>query len=167
MNAPEMLATLSPSPRPAYGPPAVQIQNASVVYPAADAPVRALHEVKLDIQQGMQKSAREITEKIRSAAMARIHRRPTMPIPDRALPTATAEAKAAPAAPQRFSSGATAKLTAPSNGSSKGTTQGKKGRKPRPASGVPPCQHQRNQCKEPCPKGELHACAAIAKWGGT
>ena len=52
MNAPEMLATLNPSPRPAYGPPAVQIQNASVVYPAADAPVRALHEVNLDIQQG-------------------------------------------------------------------------------------------------------------------
>jgi NitT/TauT family transport system ATP-binding protein len=52
MNAPEMLATLSPSPRPPYGPPAVQIQHASVVYPAADAPVRALHEVDLDIRQG-------------------------------------------------------------------------------------------------------------------
>jgi NitT/TauT family transport system ATP-binding protein len=49
MNAPAMQATLS---MPAFGKPAVQIQQASVVYPAADTPVRALHEVSLDIRQG-------------------------------------------------------------------------------------------------------------------
>ena len=41
--------TATPSP---WGPPVVQIQQASVVYPAPDAPVRALHEVSLDIRQG-------------------------------------------------------------------------------------------------------------------
>jgi NitT/TauT family transport system ATP-binding protein len=60
MNAPDRLQGLSPSaapaPRPALaaapGGPAVEVRRASVVYPAADAPVRALHEVDLTIGQG-------------------------------------------------------------------------------------------------------------------
>ncbi|MFW9616011.1 ABC transporter ATP-binding protein [Aquabacterium sp.] len=53
MNAPEMLADLSAPPSAlVLGKPVVQIQNASVIYPAPDAPVRALHEVNLDIRQG-------------------------------------------------------------------------------------------------------------------
>jgi NitT/TauT family transport system ATP-binding protein len=55
MNAPERLQGLSPAkphaPPPARG-PAVEVRRASVVYPAADAPVRALHEVDLSIAQG-------------------------------------------------------------------------------------------------------------------
>ena len=38
--------------RPAFGPSVVHIDRASVTYPAPDAPVRALHEVSLDIRQG-------------------------------------------------------------------------------------------------------------------
>jgi NitT/TauT family transport system ATP-binding protein len=38
--------------RPGFGPSVVQINAASVNYPAPDAPVRALHEVSLDIRQG-------------------------------------------------------------------------------------------------------------------
>ncbi|MBU0917615.1 MAG: ABC transporter ATP-binding protein [Gammaproteobacteria bacterium] len=38
--------------RPGFGPSVVQINAASVTYPAPDAPVRALHEVSLDIRQG-------------------------------------------------------------------------------------------------------------------
>jgi NitT/TauT family transport system ATP-binding protein len=38
--------------RPAFGPSVVRIDQASVTYPAPDAPVRALHEVSLDIRQG-------------------------------------------------------------------------------------------------------------------
>ncbi len=53
MNASSMpahhTATVS---RPAFGPSVVRIDQASVTYPAADAPVRALHEVSLDIRQG-------------------------------------------------------------------------------------------------------------------
>ena len=53
MNAPEMLAsTAPPANQPVFGRPVVQIQQASVVYPAPDAPVRALHEVDLEIRQG-------------------------------------------------------------------------------------------------------------------
>ena len=53
MNAPEMLAsTATPANQPVFGRPVVQIQQASVVYPAPDAPVRALHEVDLEIRQG-------------------------------------------------------------------------------------------------------------------
>ena len=74
MNAPDRLQGMSPSARapgehrgPAPGPaaanasaasaavsggPAVEVRRASVVYPAADAPVRALHEVDLTIRQG-------------------------------------------------------------------------------------------------------------------
>jgi NitT/TauT family transport system ATP-binding protein len=51
-----MPASLSPATTavepPAFGPSVVKIDQASVVYPAADAPVRALHEVSLDIRQG-------------------------------------------------------------------------------------------------------------------
>jgi len=53
MNASPMparpTATVS---RPGFGPSVVQIDRASVVYPSADTPVRALHEVSLDIRQG-------------------------------------------------------------------------------------------------------------------
>jgi NitT/TauT family transport system ATP-binding protein len=60
MNAPDRLQGLSspaaPAPAsasvPAAGGPAVEVRRASVVYPAADAPVRALHEVDLTIGQG-------------------------------------------------------------------------------------------------------------------
>ena len=74
MNAPDRLQGMSPSarapgehrgpepgpaaanapaaPAPASGGPAVEVRRASVVYPAADAPVRALHEVDLTIAQG-------------------------------------------------------------------------------------------------------------------
>ncbi|WP_422839224.1 ABC transporter ATP-binding protein [Aquabacterium sp.] len=53
MNAPEMLADLSEPPSSlVLGKPVVQVQNASVIYPAPDAPVRALHEINLDIRQG-------------------------------------------------------------------------------------------------------------------
>jgi NitT/TauT family transport system ATP-binding protein len=55
MNAPERLQGLSPAqPRaiPPAGGPAVEVRRASVVYAAADAPVRALHEVDLSIAQG-------------------------------------------------------------------------------------------------------------------
>ncbi len=38
--------------RPAFGPSVVRIDQASVTYPAPDAPVRALQEVSLDIRQG-------------------------------------------------------------------------------------------------------------------
>ncbi len=55
MNAPERLQGLSASSSPASsasGGPAVEVRRASVVYSAADAPVRALHEVDLSISQG-------------------------------------------------------------------------------------------------------------------
>ena len=54
MNAPDRLQGLSPpvAPLPGTGGPAVDVRRASVVYPAADAPVRALHEVDLTIAQG-------------------------------------------------------------------------------------------------------------------
>ena len=55
MNAPERLQGLSAANSPATTPsggPAVEVRRASVVYPAADAPVRALHEVDLSIAQG-------------------------------------------------------------------------------------------------------------------
>ena len=55
MNAPERLQGLSTSNShagSAAGSPAVEVRRASVVYPAADAPVRALHEVDLNIAQG-------------------------------------------------------------------------------------------------------------------
>jgi NitT/TauT family transport system ATP-binding protein len=54
MNAPDRLQGLSSSvpPGPASSGPAVSVRGASVVYPAADAPVRALHEVDLTIGQG-------------------------------------------------------------------------------------------------------------------
>ena len=74
MNAPDRLQGMSPSvrspgehrkaepgpapanapasPAPGTGGPAVEVRRASVVYPAADAPVRALHEVDLTIGQG-------------------------------------------------------------------------------------------------------------------
>jgi NitT/TauT family transport system ATP-binding protein len=55
MNAPERLQGLSAANSPATAPgggPAVEVRRASVVYPAADAPVRALHEVDLSIAQG-------------------------------------------------------------------------------------------------------------------
>jgi NitT/TauT family transport system ATP-binding protein len=55
MNAPERLQGLSPAKPHATPPargPAVEVRRASVVYPAADAPVRALHEVDLSIAQG-------------------------------------------------------------------------------------------------------------------
>ena len=48
MNAPDRL----PPAASAAAPIAVAVRRASVVYPAADAPVRALHEVDLDIRQG-------------------------------------------------------------------------------------------------------------------
>jgi NitT/TauT family transport system ATP-binding protein len=55
MNAPERLQGLSPAQShatPPAGDPAVEVRRASVVYAAADAPVRALHEVDLSIAQG-------------------------------------------------------------------------------------------------------------------
>jgi NitT/TauT family transport system ATP-binding protein len=55
MNAPERLHTLSamnPAAPLASTSAAVAVRRASVVYAAADAPVRALHEVDLDIAQG-------------------------------------------------------------------------------------------------------------------
>ncbi|WP_395703823.1 ABC transporter ATP-binding protein [Aquabacterium sp.] len=52
MNAPERLSGLSPSATPAAREVAVSVRRTSVVYPAADAPVRALHEVDLEIGQG-------------------------------------------------------------------------------------------------------------------
>ena len=58
MNAPDRLQGLSspvasaPAVVPVAGGPAVEVRRASVVYPAADAPVRALHEVDLTIGQG-------------------------------------------------------------------------------------------------------------------
>ena len=55
MNAPERLQGLSASnahASSAPGGPAVEVRRASVVYSAADAPVRALHEVDLSIAQG-------------------------------------------------------------------------------------------------------------------
>lgn len=60
MNAPEPLAPLSDrvidAPVASHGASssraAVSVRQASVVYPAPDAPVRALHEVSLDIQPG-------------------------------------------------------------------------------------------------------------------
>ncbi len=53
MNAPPMPARPTASvSRPGFGPCVVQINAASVTYPAPDAPVRALHEVSLDIRQG-------------------------------------------------------------------------------------------------------------------
>ena len=55
MNAPERLHSLSamnPAAPPASTSVAVQVRRASVVYPAADAPVRALHEVDLSIGHG-------------------------------------------------------------------------------------------------------------------
>jgi NitT/TauT family transport system ATP-binding protein len=55
MNAPERLQGLSastPNASNASGGPAVEVRRASVVYAAADAPVRALHEVDLSISQG-------------------------------------------------------------------------------------------------------------------
>jgi NitT/TauT family transport system ATP-binding protein len=55
MNAPER-PLISPSPLPAGASPArelaVSVRRASVVYPAADAPVRALHDVDLAIAPG-------------------------------------------------------------------------------------------------------------------
>jgi NitT/TauT family transport system ATP-binding protein len=55
MNAPERLQGLSastPNASNASGGPAVEVRRASVVYAAADSPVRALHEVDLSISQG-------------------------------------------------------------------------------------------------------------------
>ena len=55
MNAPERLNGLSDPDWQAHARPggaAVEVRRASVVYPAADAPVRALHEVDLSIGQG-------------------------------------------------------------------------------------------------------------------
>ncbi|WP_083505954.1 ABC transporter ATP-binding protein [Aquabacterium parvum] len=53
MNASPMPARPTASvSRPGFGPSVVQINAASVTYPAPDAPVRALHEVSLDIRQG-------------------------------------------------------------------------------------------------------------------
>ncbi len=53
MNASPMPARPTASvSRPGFGPSVVQINAASVNYPAPDAPVRALHEVSLDIRQG-------------------------------------------------------------------------------------------------------------------
>ncbi len=51
MNAPDRLPGLSPRAVPATE-IAVAVRRASVVYPAADAPVHALSEVDLDIAQG-------------------------------------------------------------------------------------------------------------------
>jgi NitT/TauT family transport system ATP-binding protein len=50
MNAPE--PQLHAAVAPAAREPAVQVRRATVVYPAADAPVRALHEVDLTIAPG-------------------------------------------------------------------------------------------------------------------
>ncbi len=50
MNAPE--PQLHAAAAPAAREPAVQVRRASVVYPSADAPVRALHEVDLTIAPG-------------------------------------------------------------------------------------------------------------------
>jgi NitT/TauT family transport system ATP-binding protein len=55
MNAPERLHTLSamnPPAPPASPSAAVEVRRASVVYAAADSPVRALHEVDLSIGHG-------------------------------------------------------------------------------------------------------------------
>jgi len=65
MNAPERLQGLPAAVTPAAGAPAagapaagvaadvaVSVRRASVVYPSADSPVHALHEVDLDIAQG-------------------------------------------------------------------------------------------------------------------
>jgi len=55
MNAPDRLQGLSapyPQADPTSAGPAVEVRRASVVYPSADAPVRALHEVDLTIAQG-------------------------------------------------------------------------------------------------------------------
>ncbi|WP_286747393.1 ABC transporter ATP-binding protein [Aquabacterium sp. UBA2148] len=53
MNASPMPARPTASvSRPGFGPSVVQVNAASVTYPAPDAPVRALHEVSLDIRQG-------------------------------------------------------------------------------------------------------------------
>jgi len=58
MNAPErppgpaFAASASPQPGAAAVQPAVAVRKASVVYPAADAPVHALSEVSLDIAPG-------------------------------------------------------------------------------------------------------------------
>ncbi len=51
MNAPDPTGPAPPGAVPARD-AAVRVQRASVVYPAADAPVRALHEVDLDIAPG-------------------------------------------------------------------------------------------------------------------
>src|SRR5690349_17747515 len=53
MNAPERLAGLhAEASTPDRAGPVVDVRRASVVYPSADAPVRALHEVDLSIAPG-------------------------------------------------------------------------------------------------------------------
>jgi NitT/TauT family transport system ATP-binding protein len=52
MNHTEELPILSKLNPPAGGRVAVQIRNASVVYPTADTPVHALQEIDLDIREG-------------------------------------------------------------------------------------------------------------------
>ncbi len=52
MNAPERLQGLAPEAAPAARDVAVSVRRTSVVYLSADAPVRALHEVDLEVGQG-------------------------------------------------------------------------------------------------------------------
>jgi len=56
MNSSDPVAALAAGERPAQGPPplrrAVEVQRASVVYPAADAPVHALREIDLNVDEG-------------------------------------------------------------------------------------------------------------------